>query len=281
LQSLAVIYSEKIPSGGPPSFSGRLVKYSYKLAVGAQKPNSPASIIRIPFRVMTIPDSLCSSTTEPSPKDCNPFLAAEVKEDPSLDLALQALATETSRRTTMNYTLKNPSGILGRISLFKPSYKLGEDITGTFDLSSATVACLQFSVFLHCLEEVSKECLQPSASHHSLCSIHARHTECCHNTLQTHFSLPIPLSVTQSFENSTVTVRWQLHFEFLISRCPPGDLTVATPTTSLSGSRATLWRGLQPTAVDSMTWDLPLSILPTIPTQAEMTQRTYPHTLTL
>ena len=49
------MYTEKIPSGGPPSFSGRLVKYSYKLAVGAQKPNRPASIIRIPFRVMTIP----------------------------------------------------------------------------------------------------------------------------------------------------------------------------------------------------------------------------------
>ena len=53
--SSAVMYTEKIPSGGPPSFSGRLVKYSYKLAVGAQKPNRPASIIRIPFRVMTIP----------------------------------------------------------------------------------------------------------------------------------------------------------------------------------------------------------------------------------
>ena len=50
----------------------------------------------------------------------------------------------------VNYTLKNPSGILGRISLFKPSYKLGEDITGTFDLSSATVACLQASVTRLC-----------------------------------------------------------------------------------------------------------------------------------
>ena len=43
-------------------------------------------------------DWLCSHEETPSPKDCNPFLAAEVKEDPSLDLALQALATETSRR---------------------------------------------------------------------------------------------------------------------------------------------------------------------------------------
>ena len=153
-------------------------------------------------------DWLCSHEETPSPKDCNPFLAAEVKEDPSLDLALQALATETSRRAAsklittsgqpgfprptissglkphtvllrhylihrvvvilavvcgqsglsvtlapflppVNYTLKNPRGILGRISLFKPSYKLGEDVTGTFDFSSATIACLQVSIHHH------------------------------------------------------------------------------------------------------------------------------------
>lgn len=49
----------------------------------------------------------------------------------------------------VNYTLKNPRGILGRISLFKPSYKLGEDVTGTFDFSSATIACLQVSIHHH------------------------------------------------------------------------------------------------------------------------------------
>ena len=46
-------------------------------------------------------------------------------------------------RSTVNYTLKNPHGILGRISLFKSSYKLGEDITGALDLTTGTIACLQ------------------------------------------------------------------------------------------------------------------------------------------
>ncbi len=35
----------------------------------------------------------------PSPKESNPFLVSEKKEDPTLDIALQALAIETSRRT--------------------------------------------------------------------------------------------------------------------------------------------------------------------------------------
>ena len=156
----SVMYSERVPSGGPPSFGGRLIRYSYKVAIGAQKPNCPAQIIRIPFRLMTIPgeclyqavdtvnqygplpasmapsppvwppprqygllpasmapsppvwpppcspfpESLCNTHVAPSPKDANPFLAAEeVKEDPSLELALQALAAETSRRTSSEW----------------------------------------------------------------------------------------------------------------------------------------------------------------------------------
>ena len=50
-----VLYSEQVPCGGPPSFSGRLAKYSYKLTIGAQKPNCAAKIMRLPFRVMVIP----------------------------------------------------------------------------------------------------------------------------------------------------------------------------------------------------------------------------------
>ena len=95
----AVVYSELIPSGGPPTLSGRLVKYAYKLAVGAQKPGCPARIIRVPFRVRVIPAHLCSNQAVPSPADTNPFLRAEVSEDPTFDLALQALAAETSRRS--------------------------------------------------------------------------------------------------------------------------------------------------------------------------------------
>ena len=43
----------------------------------------------------------------------------------------------------VNYTLKNQSGILGRVSLYKSSYKLGEDVTGTIDLGGASISCLQ------------------------------------------------------------------------------------------------------------------------------------------
>lgn len=95
-----MVYSEQLPSGGPPTFSGRLVKYSYKLAIGAQKFGCPTQVSRIPFLVLVIPESLYLPYVTPSPRDTNPFLISEVKEDLTLELALQALATETSRRTS-------------------------------------------------------------------------------------------------------------------------------------------------------------------------------------
>ena len=52
---ITVVYTEQVPSGGPPSFSGRLAKCSYKLTIGTQKPGCAAKITRLPFRVMVIP----------------------------------------------------------------------------------------------------------------------------------------------------------------------------------------------------------------------------------
>ncbi|XP_064390826.1 RAB6A-GEF complex partner protein 2-like [Halichondria panicea] len=268
-ESKNVLYSEQIPGGGPPTWSGRLVKYSYKLAIGAQRPGSQTQIFRIPFRVMIIPEYLYSSYVMPSPKESNPFLVSEKKEDPTLDIALQALAIETSRRTAMNYTLKNTHGLVGKVSLFKPSYKLGEDIVGLLDLGGATIACLQLSVSLQCIEEVPSEVLQTSAPQGCVSSTHSRHSEACHNTLQSQFALPIPLSVTQSFKSSTVTVRWQLHFEFVLGRKLPNELLLDTPTISLAGSKAVLWKGVEQVPIDTMTWDLPVTVLPTLPDQAE------------
>ena len=76
-----------------------------------------------------------------------------------------------------------------------------------------------------------------------------------------------------------VSVKWQLHFEFLISRTAPIELMRATPTASLSGSSATLWKKEDPVTVDTMMWDLPVNILPTWPEQAEPMTQAHQHEL--
>jgi hypothetical protein len=60
----------------------------------------------------------------------------------------------------VNYTLKNQSGILGRVSLYKSSYKLGEDVTGTIDLGGATISCLQ--VRGRCRGHINPNSLRPN-----------------------------------------------------------------------------------------------------------------------
>lgn len=81
----------------------------------------------------------------------------------------------------------------------------------------------QFSVVLQSVEEVSKGFLQPASLHPSLCVSHTRHQECCHNTSLTHFSLPIPLVVTQSFHTD-------------ISETPPLSLSATSPHVVTSSS---------------------------------------------
>lgn len=50
-----VSYIESIPVGGPPSFRGHIVGYTYKVTIGVQKPNCPAQITRLPVKVILIP----------------------------------------------------------------------------------------------------------------------------------------------------------------------------------------------------------------------------------
>jgi len=53
------MYTEQIPENGPPSWSGRLVRYSYKLTVGAQRLSGTVQMLRIPFTVLKLPGKVC------------------------------------------------------------------------------------------------------------------------------------------------------------------------------------------------------------------------------
>ena len=71
-------------------------------------------------------------------------------------ISLFVIVLVNERNTTLymlfvvNYTLKNQNGVLGKVSLYKASYKLGEDVIGTLDLTSATIACLQVTIGHEC-----------------------------------------------------------------------------------------------------------------------------------
>ncbi|XP_022920364.1 RAB6A-GEF complex partner protein 2 [Onthophagus taurus] len=256
-QTKTYIYREKIPGDAPPSYRGQLVKYSYKITIGTQRVNSPVKLLRVSFRVLPVSvpilsdiSGLCNDTTEElSP--ANPFLEIKQKETP-FDIALEALQNITARRNPNFYVISNIFGKVARFCLFKPAYKLGEDIIGTFDFTVATVNCVQVSVSLQCEEETSLD----ENNKQTKISTYSKHHEVCLGLKYTQVILPIPLHVTPAFSTKLVSLKWRLHFEFVTSTnsgLQPPDLDVFD------------WQAPGELSIETMVWDLPIKLFSTTP----------------
>ena len=61
-----------------------------------------------------------------------------------------------------------------------------------------------------------------------------------------------------------VCLKWKLHFEFITATSPINGLDLET---AQPGDR--MWQGPGQIRTESMTWDVPVQVLPTMPTQAE------------
>lgn len=250
------IYRERIPSDVPPSYRGQLVKYSYKITIGTQRVNSPVKLLRVPIRVLPVCaiglndiGGLCNDTTEElSP--ANPFLEIRQRETP-FDIALQTLQNITSRRNPNFYMISNIFGKVARFCLFKPAYKLGEDIIGTFDFTVATVNCVQVSVSLQCEEETQLE-----DSKQTKITTYSKHHEVCLGLKYTQVILPIPLHVTPAFSTPLVSLKWRLHFEFVTSTNSGLDM----PTLDTD-----YWQAPADLSIETMVWSLPIKLFSTTP----------------
>lgn len=172
----AFAYYETIPEWVPPSYNGLKVKYQYKLSIGTQRINSIIQLLRIPIRILSIPNqnfnSIPNSITNsietnhkiPNETETNgeinesfegsnrkdsvvsthssihsPFDSSETV----LDLSLHRLDCLTAKRCPQSYELTNPFGKVAKFCIMKSTYKLGEDIVGIFNFTEATVPCVQ------------------------------------------------------------------------------------------------------------------------------------------
>lgn len=211
----------------PPAYRGIGIRYFYKISIATQRVGSRVQVLRIPIRVLPLPTvirsddvpALCNDTSEEL-APTNPFLEKRQTES-KLEIALHHLQNITARRRPNFYLISNKRGKVGRFCLFKPAYKLGEDIVGTMDFSCRTVRCVQISITLQC-EEIL---LKPMAKINDDATSSAagdvlgnqsetvgkimnftKHHEMCVGLLQTQMILPIPLHVTPSF-NTDLGIR--------------------------------------------------------------------------
>lgn len=296
------LYKEVLPMSSPPTYRGIGIKYFYKLTIATQRVGSKVQFLRVPIRVLSLPTvirpddvpALCNETNEEL-APTNPFLEKR-KSETKLEIALHHLQNITARRRPNFYLISNKRGRVGRFCLFKPAYKLGEDIVGTLDFSCRTVRCVQVSVTLQCEEVLmSKQSKsgttakqndetnssQQTTEVNGKIMNFTKHHEVCVGLLQSQMILPVPLHVTPSFSTSLgmnigrfwlslrftdrflffaclVDVRWRLHFEFV---------------TSTSDSLTPLhvdennWQAPVDIPIETMVWNLPITLYPTSPMQ--------------
>lgn len=248
------------------------IKYYYKVSIATQRLGSRVQLLQVPIRILPL---LIEEKPEQLPAPCdvtndeltptNPFLENDRKVVSKVEIAMENLQNVTARRRPNFYVITNRRGKVGRFCLFKPCYKLGEDIVGTLDFSSKTIKCVQLSVTLQCEEILASKINNLPASKDVGKEISgkithfAKHHEICIGLLQTQMILPIPLHVTPSFVTDLVEVRWRLHFQFVT--------TLNEDLMPEDGPQSDNWHGPKHIDIETMVWNLPITIYSTNPTQ--------------
>jgi len=254
-------YEEVLPLHLAPSYRGHAVRYSYKLKIGLQRVGAPVKMLHLSLRLITWKALDVPNYREDEDQvygSGNPFLNCPSRESP-LDQAMEMMQVLGSRRSPSVYKVTNSQGRVVNLCLFKTSYRLGEDVVGTLDFSEAVVSCMQYSVTLQSEESVAEEKRRRTgnsasvAGNNSFVTSYSKHHDFCVGYLQTHISLPVPLYVTPSFDTDLVALKWRLHFEFVTSVKP------------IDWSTGPDWKPPGEVDIETMVWDLPISIYPTAP----------------
>jgi len=259
------LFTENIPYNAPPSFRGHSVKYSYKLCIGFQKLGEPSSLLRLPFRVLSVDSYTPHSGAEEEDRmgPSNPFLETPNNKDPVLDVIMQSVQEHTSRKNASYFVIANTKGKVCKFCLYKKNFRLGEDVVGGFDFTVGDVECLQYSVSLQSVETVQPKFRVKEDQSAKVVNQSKQH-EVCLGFTQSHLVLPIPLHLTPSFSTNICKMEYTLHFEFVTS---VSGLARQEIPEEVGGSE---WKGPAKVDIETMVWDLPVTIYPTFPTHAAL-----------
>ena len=279
-------FSDRLPDYSPPSFNGNAIKYFYKIIIGIQRVNSPIQFLRMPLKVLNIPSidkqaddqlnetqnsSNLTSLSDVDVLDCasDEITNFQIKQNEIINVILHKLDCLSSKRNLSSYIITNHLGGIGKFYIFKSIFKLGEDITGYFDFSDGEIPCVQFTVTLQSEEIVNENCrstklikkgsqqYSPHLTNYNQCQ------EFCIHSQNSQINLPIPLTITPSFETKLVHLRWRLYFEFVTTR-PEEVIDNNEIYEDMYGQLELSPKELN---VQTMIWELPITILPTNPSK--------------
>lgn len=261
-ESKEVEYTDIIPKDALPSYRGPSVKYSYKIVVATQRVSGPVRVLRIPFRVLVLYGLAEFLSDNHMPRSNSIFIPSPEPAN-LIDVASEVLSTITSRKAPHDYKIANSDGTIGIFTLLKSSVRLGEDIIGVFDFSPGKVSCVQFTVLLQSEEDISEECRRRSDQGNTVTS-YEKLTQFCLFSKKTHIAVPVPLHCSPGFLTEIVGLKWKLCFEFVVIK---GIMDKIKLDTLREDDH--MQQGPSHLDTDTVTWELPVRILPTMPPQAE------------
>lgn len=250
-------FSGVVPTHSPPSFRGSFVKYSYSVLVGVQRVGQPITLITLPIKIINIPGL---GNPERPPALSHPFEPVQKSvsyQDYFMD-RVQSLCVKKPR----NFEVKSSEGLVATVKLARAAYKLGDPIDLT--IAFGDVQCIQVTTKLQALEAVSPES-QLGDTGVSRTTSHCTHTLHCVHIKDTSVTLNIPLNVTNSFSTNITSVRWQVHFTFVVTKLEPTAEITQAGLTSLASTGDIEWRPLEEVPVSTLSWEMPVRVVPTLP----------------
>ncbi|VDO35395.1 unnamed protein product [Haemonchus placei] len=109
----------------PPSFRGHLVKYLNRITVAVQHVRAPIKLMHIPVRI--IPSVGVDETAK---TDKNPFLTGGIPHATISQTVMAAVDEITAPKRPHMFSMTNAHGKVATMTLFKKTFRLGEDILG-------------------------------------------------------------------------------------------------------------------------------------------------------
>ena len=162
------------------------------------------------------------------------------------------------------------SGHIAKLSMTKKCFKMGEEIVACLQFPRGkagfnVVECVQYSVSLVCEEDIYAE--ERKLAKRSRVKI-AKSQDFTIGFEESCLRLEIPLHSTPSFNASLCSLSWHLHFEFVVV-----NPALRQSSLEMCNEDGCEWNAPQKLNVQTLEWNLPITIYPADPAQVEWLKR--------
>lgn len=199
-----------------PSFRGHLVKYMNRITVAVQHVRAPIKLLHIPVRI--IPSV---GVDESSKSERNAFLVGSELSATISQTVMAAVDEITAPKRPYMFSMTNAQGKVATMTLFKKTFRLGEDILGLLSFEDSDVPCVQYSVHLESVEQLTEDLIgehgEVKAEGMSTSTVYSNDYVVCAFASDSSFRLSIPMHASPTFHTDTLHLKWRLRFEFVTS----------------------------------------------------------------